>query len=162
MEWIKSDSAKEDFAPADAKSAEAVKMNSSEWQESVGETRRSVWHDLAGAKRLLLECGDTSPLSKALTWQRAPNNAADDEYQTLPVGKLSLLREDEGHYYAAAVTKKGKDRLKLATVAWLKEPLRSWLARAQAQMPATMATVSTDYALPAISDQSGPELESVG
>src|SRR5204862_1265603 len=35
MGWIKSDSAKEDFAPADAKSAEAVKMNSSEWQESV-------------------------------------------------------------------------------------------------------------------------------
>src|SRR6266496_2000119 len=35
MELIKSEDAKEDRAPADAKSVEAVKMSSSEWQESV-------------------------------------------------------------------------------------------------------------------------------
>jgi len=35
MEWIRSESAKEDSAPADTKSVEAVKMSSSEWQESV-------------------------------------------------------------------------------------------------------------------------------
>ena len=34
-EWIKSDSANDRSAPADEKSVEAVKMNSSEWQESV-------------------------------------------------------------------------------------------------------------------------------
>src|SRR6266496_1678131 len=153
MGWIKSDSAKEDFAPADAKSAEAVKMNSSEWQESVAKLAEqfggSRGREAAafGTRRHVaaFESADMAAHSK---------NAADDEYKTLPVGKLSLLREDEGHYYALAVTKKGKDRLKLATVAWLKEPLRSWLARAEAQMPATMATVSADYALPAISGQS--------
>src|SRR5438874_6846252 len=141
MGWIKSDSAKEDFAPADAKSAEAVKMNSSEWQESVAKLAEqfggSRGREAAafGTRRHVaaFESADMAAHSK---------NAADDEYKTLPVGKLSLLREDEGHYYAVAVTKKGKDRLKLATVAWLKEPLRSWLARAEAQMPATMATVS--------------------
>ena len=47
-----------------------------------------------------------------------------------------------------AVMKKGKDRLKLATVAWLKEPLRSWLAKAEAQVPVTMAAVSANYTLP--------------
>src|SRR5256886_6167255 len=153
MAWIKSDSAKEYFAPADAKSAEAVKMNSSEWQESVAKLAEqfggSRGREAAafGTRRHVaaFESADMAAHSK---------NAADDEYKTLPVGKLSLLREDEGHYYAVAVTKKGKDRLKLATVAWLKEPLRSWLARAEAQMPATMATVSADYALPAISGQS--------
>src|SRR5438874_11996407 len=35
MEWLKSDSTKGDSAPASTKSAQAVKMNSSEWQESV-------------------------------------------------------------------------------------------------------------------------------
>jgi len=34
-EWIKSDAAETDSAPADEKSVGAVKMNSSEWQESV-------------------------------------------------------------------------------------------------------------------------------
>ena len=41
MEWIKSDSAKTGSAPADAKSVEAVKMNGSEWQESVRNSQRS-------------------------------------------------------------------------------------------------------------------------
>ena len=35
MEWIKTDSANDDSAPADAKSAQALKMNGSEWQDSV-------------------------------------------------------------------------------------------------------------------------------
>src|SRR5213080_691275 len=35
MEWIKSDSAETDSAPADTKIVEGVKMNGSEWQESV-------------------------------------------------------------------------------------------------------------------------------
>src|SRR5438128_5984908 len=35
IEWVRSDAADTDSAPADAKSVEGVKMNSSEWQESV-------------------------------------------------------------------------------------------------------------------------------
>src|SRR5438477_816979 len=35
MEWIKSDSAETDSAPADTKIVEAVKMNGSEWQERI-------------------------------------------------------------------------------------------------------------------------------
>src|SRR5207244_10002409 len=88
-------------------------------------------------------------------------NAAADEYETLAVGKVSPLREDEGHYYAVAVTNKGKDRLKLATVAWLKEPLRPWLAKAETQVPVTMAAVSANYTLPVISGQSDNSIPSV-
>ena len=51
--------------------------------------------------------------------------------------------------------KKGKDRLKLATIAWLKEPLRSWLTRAETQVPVTMAAISANYALPVIASPSG-------
>ena len=54
-----------------------------------------------------------------------------------------------------AVTNKGKDRLKLATVAWLKEPLRSWLTKAETQVPVTMAAISANYALPVIASPSG-------
>ena len=42
MEWIKSDAAETDSAPADTKNVEAVKMNGSEWQESVAKARSRV------------------------------------------------------------------------------------------------------------------------
>src|SRR2546427_3040 len=47
-----------------------------------------------------------------------------------------------------------KGRLKLATVAWLKEPLRSWLAKAETQVPVTMAAISANYTFPVIASPS--------
>jgi len=44
--------------------------------------------------------------------------------------------------------------LKLATVAWLKEPLRSWLAKAETQVPVTMAAISANYTFPVIASPS--------
>src|SRR5262249_41121705 len=73
----------------------------------------------------------------------------------IKTGVLSPLQEDDAHYYAVAVVKKGTDRLTLATVAWLKEPLQSWLAKAEAQAPATMASVSASYTLPIVASPSG-------
>src|SRR5437764_173462 len=58
-------------------------------------------------------------------------------------------------YYAVAVMSKGKDRLKLAAIAWPKEPLGSWLAKVEAQVPVTMAAVSANYTLPLIASPSG-------
>src|SRR5437879_8199674 len=68
---------------------------------------------------------------------------------------LSRLQEDDAHYYAVAVMRKGKDRLKLAAIAWLKEPLRSWLAKAEAQVPVVMSAVSASYTLPVIATSLG-------
>src|SRR6476646_314647 len=45
------------------------------------------------------------------------------------------------------------DRLQFATVEWRKEPLESWSARAQDQMPNVMAAANAIYTLPAISGQ---------
>jgi N-acetylneuraminic acid mutarotase len=70
-------------------------------------------------------------------------------------GKLSPLQEDQDRYYATALLEQTKDRLKLATVAWLKEPLESWRARAENEVPAAMAAPSGNYELPKISDGSG-------
>jgi N-acetylneuraminic acid mutarotase len=145
MEWIKSDStpdqdkggsaSPEDDGKANCQrrgAEDGITLNSREWDESIGKLAKDFGNTKAGA-----------------AWAQ------------IKTGVLSPLQEDDGHYYTVAVVKKGKDRLKLATVAWLKEPLRSWLAKAEAQVPVTMAAVSADYALPVISGQSDNSIPSV-
>src|SRR6266478_1682214 len=110
----------------------AIRMNRNEWDQSMGKLAKDFRH-----------------------------TKACDAWAQIKTGVLSPLQEDDGHYYAVAVMKKGKDRLKLATVAWLKEPLRSWLAKAEAQVPVTMAAVSVDYRLPVTSGQSDNSIPSV-
>ncbi len=138
-EWIKGDSAEEDSARADEKSVGAVKMNAVEWQESVGKFVAQFDSRTVGRARPPGTPGlrDTNTIGRIKT------------------GVLSPLQEDDVHYYAVAVMKKGEDRLKLATIAWLKEPLPSWPAKAEPQVPVTMAAVSGNYVLPAIASPSG-------
>ena len=45
------------------------------------------------------------------------------------------------------------ERLQFAKAEWGKEPLESWSAKAQDQMPNVMAAATANYTLPAISDQ---------
>ena len=68
---------------------------------------------------------------------------------------LSPLQQDETHYYATAVISKSNDRLKLATVAWNKEPLESWLVKAENQMSYAVPAPATSYTLPTIPDRAG-------
>src|SRR4030095_3977908 len=103
-----------------------IRMNGSEWNESVEKL-----------------AGDFGKIKEGDAWTQ------------IKTGVLSPLREDAEHYYAVAVMKKCRDRLKLATIAWLKEPLRSWVTRAETQVPVTMAAVSANYTLPVISTASG-------
>src|SRR5438552_6518292 len=166
MEWIKSDStpdqdkggsaSPEDDAKANGQrrgAEDGITLNSREWDETVQKLVATFNKPDAakasafGVRRHVaaFESADMSAHSK---------NAAAGEYETLAVGKVSPLREDEGHYYAVAVMNKGKDRLKLATVAWLKEPLRSWLAKAETQVPVTMAASSANYTFPVIASPS--------
>ncbi len=92
---------------------------------------------------------------QARGYSGAEAKRAAEYYQTIPVGKLSPLQEGENAYYATAVTSKGKHRLNLATVVWMKQPFDSWRAKAEMQMPVTMAAVSAGYTLPAIATPSG-------
>ena len=73
----------------------------------------------------------------------------------IPAGVLSLLQEDETRYYATAVIEKSDDRLNIATIAWSKEPLESWLSRAESQLANGMTAPNATYRLPKISDGAG-------
>src|SRR5881296_3525249 len=160
MEWMKSDSADPVEAgvspaqptrlpsqkPADTKNANAVKMNSNEWQERVAKLAAQFdSQEVVGqAPRL--------PNERSAAGAAALQKPSVAQIKT---GVLSPLQEDDRHYYAVAVMSKGKDRLKLAAIAWPKEPLGSWLAKVEAQVPVIMAAVSANYTLPLIASPSG-------
>jgi hypothetical protein len=78
-------------------------------------------------------------------------SSAAEDYESVPIGKLSPLQEDENRFYTTAVIEKGKDRLRVATVAWQKQPLVSWLTTLEDQGPAAMAPASAKYTLPNVS-----------
>ena len=72
-----------------------------------------------------------------------------DEKARKLAAKGQSLQEDDTHYYATAIIEKRNDHVKLATVSWRKEPLDSWLARAEKQATA-LAEPHGDYTLPEI------------
>jgi hypothetical protein len=175
MEWIKSDSAEDSSGPADTTSPGTIRMNGSEWQERVqklakdfGSTKfgrarpagaprhsEAVTPEIVGrlcqTPASLARRFAETPYKIRIADNREPGDQADSDLLAhIKTDVLSPLQENDGHYYAVAVMKKVKDRLKLATVAWLKEPLRSWLAKAGAQVPVTMAAVTGSYTLPVI------------
>src|SRR6267143_2225159 len=145
-EWIKSETAQEE----DDRGAErSVKLNRSEWQEKVA--KLAAQFDAARLPNARIRRG--RPPGAPITRH---DQAGPDAWAQIKTGVLSPLQEDDGHYYAVAVTKKGKDRLKLASIAWLKEPLRSWVTRTETQAPMTMAAISSaNYTLPVIASPSG-------
>ena len=104
-----------------------VKLDSREWDQNV--------------QKLAAMFGDTKNEGAPIT--------------QIKTGVLSSLQEDEARYYATAVVEKTNDRLKVATVAWLKEPLGSWLARAENQPANAMTLPAASYTLPTTSDGAG-------
>jgi N-acetylneuraminic acid mutarotase len=129
IEWIKSDTAEASSALAHlATVGRAVRMTGSEWQEKI--------QNLAAA---------------------FGNAKTENAFARIDTGVLSPLHEDDEHYYATAVISKGKDQVKVATVAWMKEPVDSWHAKAETQMPQTMAAlIPAKYTLPTIE---GPSVD---
>src|SRR5262249_2172564 len=81
-----------------------------------------------------------------------PKSSAPGDYATIPVGKPSQLQQDETAYFVTAVIEKDSNRIKVASVSWRKEPLESWLTRAENQAPAGISASQASYALPKVSD----------
>jgi N-acetylneuraminic acid mutarotase len=127
----------------------AVKLDSTEWNDNVAKLAAAF----ESSPRRVRSAADMSAHS-----ENAPSTLQRFNPSTsLPIGKLSPLQEDDGHYYARAVIIKGKDRLKLATVAWMKQPFDSWRAKAETQVPLTMAAaITAKYTLPTIG---GPSVD---
>jgi N-acetylneuraminic acid mutarotase len=124
IELVRSDSGREE----ENRDAEPrLRLNSYEWDKKVEKLAAMFGGVRAGGARL-----------PAVTTQ-------------IKTGVLSSLQEDEERYYATALLYKSKDRLKLATVEWRKEPLESWRAGAEQQMSKVMAAATANYAVPTIS-----------
>ena len=143
VEFIKSDGSHE---RGERVAAQSVRLDSHQWDGTAqkfaamfngGAAKASgfgVHRRLVGSKR-----GHMAAQSKS---------SARQDYETIPVGKPSPLQQDETHYFATAVIEKNSNGFKLATVCWPKEPLETWLAQTEKQMPAAMTVPQTSYALP--------------
>jgi hypothetical protein len=108
MEWIKSGSAEAGSASANTQNAQAVKMDSREWQESVAKLAK----DLGGGTPRHSEAATAqSGVATALRRRAGGTQPNTDAITQIKTGVLSALQEDDAHYYAVAVMKKGKDRL---------------------------------------------------
>ncbi len=121
IEWVKSDNDQEE---GNRGAETGARINSRQWTENLQTLEALFGNDKTGWAR---------PIAQIET------------------GVLSPLQEDDGRYYATAVIKKTKDRLKLATIEWRKEPFEAWRARAENQMSKVMAAPTADYSLPTIS-----------
>jgi N-acetylneuraminic acid mutarotase len=144
IELSKSDSSKGE----PGRGPEGMKLNGRDWDETVQSLAATFNHP---ASRFLNGRAPAIAGSRPLV----PARPAVASYQTIPAGKLSPLQEDQARYYATAVIEKNNDRLKLATIAWPKEPLDSWLAKAEKQLPDAIAISTTSYTLPTISEGAG-------
>src|SRR2546430_3696603 len=125
-------------------SLEQMKQSSGTYSEM--EFVRSDTARLAG-NGITLNSGEWD---KAVRQVAALFHRAAELNETIPVGMLSPLHEDAMGYYVTAVVERSEDRLKLATVQWLKEPLESWLTRAEIQVPHAIALPNPNYRLPEI------------
>jgi len=96
----------------------AVKLDSIEWNDNVQKLAAAF----SGAKP-----GRARPPGAPITHG---NETATDPWAQIKTDVLSPLQEDDRAYYATAVISKDKDRLKLATIAWIKQPFNSWRAQA--------------------------------
>src|SRR6266404_2563417 len=114
----------------------AIKLNNGEWDETVQKLAATFNKH-------------TGPASGRR------GSAAGEVYEGIPVGLVSQLQEDETGYYATAVTQKAEGRMKLATVMWSKEPVQSWRARVEKQLPNEMAEMNASYTIPAVSAGAG-------
>jgi len=130
--------------------AEATaKLNSRDWDENVQKLAAIFGDGNAAA-------GVSPAQPTRLPRQKADLAGTGAPITQIKTGVLSSLQEDEGHYYATAVISKAKHRLRLATVAWMKEPFDSWRAEAETHMPRTMAAaIAAEYTLPTIASPSG-------
>ena len=149
------------FAKSDASdekpnrgAAHAILLNSREWDSTAqilsatfnksGVTTASEF----GLQRhvVAFQSADTSVHSKSV---------APETYESIPIGILGPLQEDQERYYAIMVIEKTADDFKLASVSWLKKPLESWLARAESQVASAMQLPTASYTLPTVSEGSG-------
>jgi len=150
VEFIKSDSSRH---RGERVAAQGVKLNRQQWDEAA--------QKLAAVFNRAVTKAPGSQLSrrpvdfKGGHMLKHSKSSARGDYTTVPVGEPSQLQQDETDYFVTAVIEKDSNRIKLASVSWRKEPLESWLTRAESQVPAAILARQASYALPKVSDGAG-------
>jgi N-acetylneuraminic acid mutarotase len=147
VEFVKSDSSR---LRGERVAAQSVKLNSKQWDETAQKLA-------ALFNRVVTKAPGSGRTRDPVGFKRGhllghSKSSARGDYTTIPVGKPSQLQQDETDYFVTAVIEKDSNRLKIASVSWSKEPLESWLARAENQLPAGITMPRARYALPKISD----------
>src|SRR5437899_1779232 len=146
IELVKSDRADEEVNRG---TGHSVKVNRREWDETL-QKLAVTFNKASNAIDFSVRRYVTA--SKSADTLLYSNDAAAKTCDAVPVGVVSPLQEDKERYYATAVIERTNDRLKLGTVAWLKEPLESWLAKVEDQTPNLTPVVAANYTLPKVSD----------
>ncbi len=137
VEFVKSDSAQ---GQGKRGLEQSLKLNSREWGQIVQKLVTNFGSDKnAGAP--------THASGRAV--EAATPAATGAQIKT---GVLSSLQENESGYYATAVLAKTNDHIKLGAISWLKEPLGTWIVRAEGEARAVMAAVGSSYVLPNLSN----------
>jgi N-acetylneuraminic acid mutarotase len=126
IEFLKADDA-EERAYRDA--GHGVKLTTREWEETV---------------QKLAATFNNRPVAAGVSPSK---HSPETEIKT---GAVSPLQEDEERFYVLAVVNRNDSHLKLATVSWPKEPLASWLARAENQVPVAIPAQPARYTFPTI------------
>jgi hypothetical protein len=137
-EFVRSDGARNE---TNRNAERSVKLNSSEWNEIV--QKLAVTFNKSESQQSNGRDGSLSRPSRSA-------GPAIASYQSLPIRKLSSLHEDESRYYVTEILSKTTDRIKIATVSWLKKPLQSWLTKAENQFSTAMVVPAGNYTLPTI------------
>src|SRR5438128_198179 len=146
IELVKSDRADEEVNRG---TGHSVKVNSREWDETL-QKLAVTFNKASNAIDFSVRRYVTA--SKSADTLLYSNDAAAKTCDAVPVGVVSPLQEDKERYYATAVIERTNDRLKLGTVAWLKEPLEPWLAKVEDQTPNLTPVVAANYTFPKVSD----------
>ena len=146
IELIKSDSGD----AGQERNAKTIRLNSREWDENL-QNLAGTFNNTDASQPEGFEVQSRQREIAALPSAdiSAHSKNTSSHYDSLPVGKLSPLQENETCYYATTVLAKTNDHLKLSTVAWPKEPLASWLARTESQV-ASISAPAMGYTLPAV------------
>src|SRR5262249_41923235 len=118
-----------------------IRLNSHQWDETV----RKLAVIFGIAKNSTMQTGGLASVARL-----ADDTSASIAITQINTGVLSPLREEETHYYAMAVLGKTNDSLKLATVTWDKEPLESWIVRAENELRNALTVPTPSFALPNI------------
>jgi hypothetical protein len=82
-------------------------------------------------------------------------NAASSRLTQIKTGLLSPLQEDASRYYGMVVVEYTNDRLKVATVSWLKEPVEAWRQRPEHQLANAIVAPKGNYTLPEVANGEG-------